>query len=651
MRRMVVAWALIYWGCDAESSRLAADADSRPAPDATADSAVPDAEPMDGQGVDSGGPSACAVSFVWDPRTATTLETFPDDYYTRPDPTSPTGLRPDFGSAQWLDSIPGDFGGMYRVLEQLDGFGTTAGVVMRFSGPIAPPPAGALRLLASPSEGGAAEEIPFDLEITEDATGLILWPRVPLRPASRHAVVATDALAAADGGCVAPSAGMRDAMAGDAPLDDMGERFAEALDWAGVAAEDAIGVAAFTTQTIEDESLAIAADIAGRAYGWSTPPTCVVMPSFRECDGTFTAMDYRGPDGVVAGSTPVASYELVVRAWLPLEPGASRPLVVFGPGLGADLDISRGIAEVTVPTGVVTVAIDAPAHGRHPTADPDCMAELCRTTDFFGVDLQAQRIDLLVARDHLRESTYDKLQLVRLLRDSPDLDGDGTPDLDPQRIAYFAASLGGIMGPEFLALSPDVGAAILNVPGGRIASIMAEGQATMLLVRALTPPGTTPGDRARLFPLVQTLLERGDPANYAPHVLSDRLSGGGDAAPSLLLNLALSDSVIPTVATRALARALRIPHVPPVSEDFGLQSVTGEAPVSGNWEDGESTAGLFQFDRGTRMADGPPSPADHDIGLTVEGRLQITHFLRTWADTGLPEIIDPYVASGTPPLP
>lgn len=666
MRRVLLACVVTAAGCDggASSGTQAETPDAGPIDAAAVDDATPleiDATPVaDGsvtdaalQEIDAAPPPACPVSFVWDPRTARVLETFPDDYYTRPDPATVTGLRPDLGPerAFWLDSIPGGFGAMYRTLERLDGWGTSAGIILRFSGPVAVPPEGAVRLMGPGPGSDEMGDIAFDAVPTEDGTGLILWPRVPLRPASRHAVVVTNALRTPEGRCVSPSPALREALAGVAPLAEMGERFREALDWAGLESDEAVAVAAFTTQSIVDESVAIAADIEGRAYTWSTPPSCTDMPLFRECEGTFTAQDYRGADGIIAGVTPVSSYELVVRAWLPLTPAPSRALVLFGPGLGADLDISRRIAEITTPLDVVTVSIDAPAHGRHPIADPACMAEICRTTDFFGVDLAARTIDVLVARDHLRESTYDKLQLLQLLRSAPEIDGDGTPDLDPTRIAYFAASLGGIMGPEFLALSPHVSAGLLNVPGGRIASIMDAGQATAVLVRSLTPAGTTPSDRARLFPLVQTLLERGDPVNYAPHVLADRLPGAGAAPPHLLVNLGMSDRVIPTVATRALARALHIPHVPPVLQDFGLASVTGDAPVVGNLGDGATTAGLFQFDRGVRVEGEPVAPADHDIGITVEGRLQITHFLRTWAETGRAEIIDPYAALETPPLP
>ncbi len=61
------------------------------------------------------------------------------------------------------------------------------------------------------------------------------------------------------------------------------------------------------------------------------------------------------------------------------------------------------------------------------------------------------------------------------------------------------------------------------------------------LVRAMTPPGTTPGEIARIFPLIQTLIERGEAANYGPHVLHDRLPGAGDHPAHLLFNMAIED--------------------------------------------------------------------------------------------------------------
>jgi hypothetical protein len=45
------------------------------------------------------------------------------------------------------------------------------------------------------------------------------------------------------------------------------------------------------------------------------------------------------------------------------------------------------------------------------------------------------------------------------------MDGDGTPDLDPNRIFYFGNSAGPMYGAIFLALEPSVSAAAEGVPG------------------------------------------------------------------------------------------------------------------------------------------------------------------------------------------
>ncbi|MCA9558960.1 MAG: hypothetical protein KC583_10390, partial [Myxococcales bacterium] len=424
----------------------------------------------------------------------------------------------------------------------------------------------------------------------------------------------------------------------------------EALAWTRVSPADAVAVAAFTTQSIADESVRVAADIATRTSRWSGPPTCAEAPAYRVCDRTFGAFDYRGADGVVAGAEPVASYDLEVRAWMPSDASGPRPVVLFGHGIGVNREQAVIVADQLARAGIITVAIDAPAHGVHPTATPGS-SELEQLTRFFGIDLRNQRLDALALRDNLRQATYDKLQLLRLLGADLDLDGDGAADIDPERLAYLGASLGGIMGPELLSLSPDLSAGFLTVPGGRVASIIAEGPAFSVLVRAMTPAGTPPGDVARLFPLIQTLIERGDPANYGPHVLHDRLPGAGAAPPHLLVNMAIGDSIIPNASTRALARALGVPHVPPVLQDLGGVPLAPAAPVSRNLADGRTTAGLFQFDRGVRDAEQGVEAADHDVAITVEGILQMNRYFQAWAATGTPEIIDPYDVLGTPPLP
>jgi len=129
-------------------------------------------------------------------------------------------------------------------------------------------------------------------------------------------------------------------------------------------------------------------------------------------------------------------------------------MLIYGHGPGGGRGQGERLASFAAPMGIATVAIDAQAHGEHPTATPGA-ATLNVVLDFFGINLsmlQTRALEAARLRDNFRGSTWDKLQLVSLLVAHPDIDGDGAADLDITRYAYLGVSLGGIMGPELLAL-------------------------------------------------------------------------------------------------------------------------------------------------------------------------------------------------------
>jgi hypothetical protein len=68
--------------------------------------------------------------------------------------------------------------------------------------------------------------------------------------------------------------------------------------------------------------------------------------------------------------------------------------------------------------------------------------------------------------DANRQIGADLMQLVREIQVGMDVDGNGARDLDPSRIYYFGNSLGGIYGTTFVAVEPDVHAAVLSSTGG-----------------------------------------------------------------------------------------------------------------------------------------------------------------------------------------
>ena len=116
--------------------------------------------------------------------------------------------------------------------------------------------------------------------------------------------------------------------------------------------------------------------------------------------------------------------------------------------------------------------------------------------------------------------------------------------------------------------------------------------------------------------------------------------------------MAIDDSVVPNVTSRALARAYGLVLVPPVVRPIDMVPAAAAAPLSGNRDGGAVTAGLFQLDRVSSTPGGTPRKATHNnVFGGIEGPGQAFHFLQTWIDAGVPEIIDPYAEYGTPPPP
>ncbi len=365
-------------------------------------------------------------------------------------------------------------------------------------------------------------------------------------------------------------------------------------------------------------------------------------------------MDYRGASGLIepvgaSGLDASVEYSLPFVAWLPLAApadspysGEAYPTLLFGHGLGSGREQGDRLAEFAAPRGIATTAIDALRHGDHPTAT--ARSTLVRTLDFFGITTAELTFEPLVMRDQFRQSTYDELQLVRMLDVGLDVTGDGEADLDPSRLVYFGVSLGGIMGPELLALTDSFLAGVLVVPGGRVSSIVADAEQFGIIIDFMRPPDAADGDVDRFFPILQTVLDRGDAAVWATHLLSApaaRPPGFVATRPHVLMAMVLDDDTVPNSSNRALARALGVPVVPPVRQEVGLVGVTEPAPVRGNWPDGR-TVGLLQLDV-IEDGQGGTRPATHsNVSASEVGIAVWLAFVDELFANGTPVIVDPY---------
>lgn len=611
-------------------------------------------------------PTFCegATTFAWDPDDDTFLSAFPDDALTADDPTSLTGLRLKIGEPAWLDDEPQFFKTVWGQLEGLDGFGTSAGVVLRFSAPIVDPPSGStstesdaialLDLSTSP-----ATRIPFETEVLDDGRTIILWPMRPLRETSLHAAVVTTSLLTSDGACVSPSAPLRALLARDtdatptlARLQPRFDTLLAALSAEGLAPGDVSAATVFTTQAITAPTLAQRDHLLAQDYTWKGDPTCAPSGDLDVCVGTFVARDYRILGYVGAALDPSYrpdDYLLPVHLWLPRERTGPLPVLIVGHGLGGDAEQGEMVAEVAAELGMATLAVSSPKHGDHPTADStDPQAVF---TGFFGIDLATFSIDGFVFRENVRQAAFDKLQTLELIRANPDVDGDGTPDLDAARTAYWGISLGGILGPNFIAMS-DVGAAVFSVAGARVISIVSEAEDFKTLFDLLASVAGGRDVLLRQAPIAQTLIDGADPVSWAPHMIADPLARRDAPAPHVLLQMVMNDTTVPNIATRSLARALELPQVPLVITPVDGLRQEPAAPVAGNLS-ADLTGGLFQFDRVTRRVGQNPVRATHGgVFSGIELIDQVAVFLDSWlGGEGAPTIIDPYEVNGTPPLP
>jgi hypothetical protein len=600
-------------------------------------------------------------------------DSFPDDYFSVEDPTTHTGRRVAMvpgvdltvseNIAIWDDT--------FHDLSTVDGFGTTSAVTLRVSGPVDPEslPAGGEGGEGSGQPGGslvlvALDEAPprfvdFTLEIVPEGGGdpgvtLVLTPTAPLRPGARHGVALTSEATDAEGRCLAPSASFRALMDGRAPTPRLGalaprlEAFAAVLVDAGTiaSAADLAHAQVFTTQSTVPGSVAVAKAIREMSPAYRSLGPCAIGSLYRECEGELDAFDFRVDGRAVddASPAPERAYLLPVTTWLPLEPapaGEAYPTLVFGHGLSGDRHQAARLARYAAPLGWAVVAVDAVKHGDHP--DQPEMQSALRVLEFFGISTSMNPpLDGLALRDNFRQSTYDKLQLVRALAPGLDVDDDGTPDIDQARLGYLGVSLGGLMSAELVTLAPEIGIAVIIVPGARVGSIIQHGPLFSVLVELLRGEATD-GQVARFFPLLQTVIDRGDPGAWGLHVAAARLPGF-EADVQVLMQMVLDDEVVPNVSNVAFAQALAAPLAGDALLPVPGLAAAPALPYAGNLRPGV-TAGLFQFDV---VPTGPATglelePATHDnVADSAVGLEQSLHFLESWRATGIAELIDPY---------
>lgn len=564
------------------------------------------------------------------------LTTFPDEFHTEG-----TGdarrLRIGEAARTYLGGLLPEGFTLLEALEELDGFGATAGISLTFTAPIdVASLAASTRLLSLPD----GTEHPVELEVTDEGRTAIFTPLFPLAPQTRHALLVDADLRDASGGEVWRSVDLDLAMRGElgsAPP-ALVELWDQAFEVAGLTPDDVAHGTVFTTQSRRTEDVAIVDALLARDPRLSRVGDCVTEGNTLRCEATLATHDVLGEAGWTELHAPAgegAPLALEATVWLPTEGEGPWPVVIYGHGLGGDRYEARGDSSTLAAVGFAVVSIDAPRQGRHPRASS---SELLQILEFFGISLETRAMDVRVLRDDFRLAAWEKLQLVEAIAAGFDADGDGDGDLDGTRIGYAGHSLGAVMGPQLVAMDPRVGSAYLSVPGGRVSEIVHRGVIFSPLVAALAPSSASTGDIDRFFPMLQTAIEPGDPLGWADLLL--------DGTRDVYVQQVIDDDIMPNLTTRALARALGVARIGEELQPVdGLAVHTGGFPVSGNVAG--RTGALLQFS--SFLDEGVLIEADHtDIFSSDMNQAQLRHWFATWRDTGVAEILAPLMPAETP---
>jgi len=292
--------------------------------------------------------------------------------------------------------------------------------------------------------------------------------------------------------------------------------------------------------------------------------------------GSFDSYDFRaetdGPfdPSLISGPAVPDVNHLDFYMTIPKAPAPPNgyPIVIFGHGLyGSNRDVIANLPPTLGDAPIMGIAISALHNGTR--GEPSTFFD-------FG--------NVVATREYLRQTVADLLQLRRMITNAQQAMTPPFDRIDPEHVLYFGGSLGAILGTMFMSLEPNVGVAMLSVPGGGLATALSSSYLTGIVNPhivaqtgiALTDP-LYPRMVHRIQQIVQWTWDAGDPINYAAHVIVPGAQLPGVPAKHVLMHEGITDTILPNPNEDALAAVMQLPDVK------ASRGCTDAAGCSGIW--------------------------------------------------------------------
>jgi hypothetical protein len=327
-------------------------------------------------------------------------------------------------------------------------------------------------------------------------------------------------------------------------------------------------------------------------------------------------------DGVPeAQGSMLANYSVAIPCSVLGRDGAPLPAVYVGHGL-----FSNGRSSVGIPA-----AFDEQSRGQ----GFDGFERIAGATDWLGLssfDFDRDRPipsfrpnDFGSLPDRIRQGMTNALVLMRLLKrgsfnahpafQKPD--GVGLFAGPLEEVDFWGISLGGILGTQLAALSPDVARIAIDVPGANFSLLNARSAAFGQFALVLDFLNSDPLAQTLFFGLAEELWDSGEPGGYLRHVTAEPLPGSGEPK-RVLMTVQRFDGIVPNLASELSARSM------------GL-------------------ANLRDVVVGTGSASGPLVALEDRPGPLVEGEDAFRGAV-VYYDAGMYDVTDPEIEPFVPPL-
>jgi hypothetical protein len=336
--------------------------------------------------------------------------------------------------------------------------------------------------------------------------------------------------------------------------------------FAWFAEQQALGVPTFTVDEVDEVN-----------PGCADPEQAV----WRIVEGTFRVPLFLTGDPIAeprlvafmrrdAGGTPEAEgftdppYGIAIPCAVFDAPGGFAPLppLLVGHGLfGEGPGTVRGLTQAEALADFRFVAGGTNWSG---LSTPDITAANIANTFVVRVLGNLDLIDALA--DRLRQGQLHTLVLARMLRsgvfnEHPAFQNDAGEGVLPveEELYYFGASLGGIMGTMFAALTPDAERLNVDVPAINFSLLLQRATPFLEFQLLLGFVNADAMAQAILLSLAHEIWVRGEPAGYATHVTQDPLPGS--LPKRILMTVALHDQQVSNLGSLLAGRTLRLPNL------------------------------------------------------------------------------------------